>query len=205
MKMPKAMFNIGVYDSLPKDGDWHKAKYLIHEWYTNEDDIWTNDINDVLKHIKSRIIGSVEREEKDELQARDFIMQPNHKVLLKATGKNAYAGGDSKWHLVTGYMIDGGHSHLEEDEENLHKSVFMMFSWRGVDNDRGVSIRMNGDFCENLTFKNSDTGKSITPREAVDLIIGRTAVKQQKENKNGRHNDKKTDRRKVQKVRPIRD
>lgn len=198
MTWPKAMFSIEVYDP-PKKEDWHKARYLVH---ATEDGLWTDSLDDALQHIKSSIIKTVGEEISDEQSVNDFIMKPVGKVKLKAAGANQYAGGDSKWHTVTGYMIEDL-PYVDDEEE--HRSIFMMFTWEGKKNDRGVNVKISGKFADNLVFKDAESGRPLTAKEAVDTILGNTKPKQPKESKNGRHNDKKTDRRKVQKVRPVRD
>ena len=197
MTWPKGMFSIEVYDT-PKKGDWHKARYLVH---ATEDGMWTDNLDDALQHLRSWITKLVGEEVSEEQAINDFIMEPVGKVKLKATGGNRYAGGDSKWHTVTGYMIQDMNYYDEEDGATM----FMMFSMYGAKNDQGVTVRIDGNLSDNLTFKDVDSGRPLTAKEAVDTILGNTKPKQPKEKENGRHNDKKTDRRKVQKVRPVRD
>ena len=129
-------------------------------------------------------------------------MKPAGKIKLKATGVNRYAGGDSKWHTVTGYSIE---EHAYADPDDAYGSIFMMFTWEGKENNRGVCVKITEEHSDNLVFKDCNSGKSLTAKQAVDIILGNTKPKQPRENKNGRHNDKKTDRRKVQKVRTVRD
>lgn len=194
MTWPKAMFNIEVYDP-PKKGDWHKARYRVH---ATEDGLWTDSLDDALQHLRSFIIKHVGEEVSDEQLVNSFIMKPAGRVKLKAIqGK----GDDSKWHTVTGYMLQD--MNYYDDEEDA--TMFMMFPCGGVENSQGVTMRINGELSDDLIFKDSSSGKPLTAKEAVDIILGNVKPKQPREKKNGRHNDKKTDRRKVQKVRPVRD
>jgi len=194
MTWPKAMFNIEVYDP-PKKGDWHKARYCVH---TTEDGLWTDSLDDALQHLRSFIIKLVGEEVSDEQLISSFIMKPAGKVKLKSAAGNR---GDSKWHMITGYMLQDL-NYYDDDED---ATMFMMFSWNGVENDQGVTVRINGELSDGLMFKDFDSGRPLTAKEAVDIVLGNIKPKQPRENKNGRHNDKKADRRKVQKVRPVRD
>jgi len=194
MTWPKAMFNIEVYDP-PKKGDWHKAKYCVH---AREEGLWTDNLDDALQHLRSFIIKLVGEELSDDQLVDSFIMKPAGKVKLKALQGNAE---DSKWHTVTGYMLQDMNYYDDEDDATM----FMMFTSNGLENSQGVTVRINGELSDNLTFKDCNSGKPLTAKQAVDIILGNVKPKQPRENKNGRHNDKKTDRRKVQKVRPVRD
>lgn len=197
MTWPKAMFNIEVYDP-PKKGDWHKARYRVH---AKEDGLWTDNLDDAMQHLRSFIIKLVGEEISDDQLVDSFIMKPAGKVKLKATGNNQYAGGDSKWHTVTGYMLQDMNYYDDEDDATM----FMMFTCNGLENSQGVTVRINGELSDNLIFKDCSSGRPLTAKEAVDTILGNVKPKQPKEKENGRHNDKKADRREVQKVRPVRD
>jgi hypothetical protein len=193
MTWPKAMFNIEVYDH-PKKGDWHKAKYCVH---AREEGLWTDNLDDALQHLRSFIIKLVGEELSDDQLVGSFIMKPAGKVKLKALQGN---GEDSKWHTVTGYMLQD--INYYDDEEDA--TMFMMFTSNGLENSQGVTVRINGELSDNLTFKDCNSGKPLTAKQAVDIILGNVKPKQPTGNENGRHNDKKADRRKVQKVRPVR-
>ena len=197
MAWPKGMFSIEVYNP-PKKGDWHNARYLVH---TTEDGMWTDSLDDALNHLKSWITKIAGEDVTNEQSPSDFITKPVGRVKLKATGANKYAGGDTKWHNVTGYMLSDMNYYDDEDDATM----FMMFSMNGEENDQGITVRINGELSDNLMFKDFYSGRPLTAKEAVDIILGNTKPKQPKENKNGRHNDKKADRREVQKVRPVRD
>lgn len=188
------MFNIEVYDP-PKKGDWHKAKYCVH---AREEGLWTDNLDDALQHLRSFIIKLVGEELSDDQLVDSFIMKPAGKVKLKALQGN---GEDSKWHTVTGYMLQDMNYYDDEDDATM----FMMFTSNGLENNQGVTVRINGELSDNLTFKDCNSGKPLTAKQAVDIILGNVKPKQPRENKNGRHNNKKADRRKVQKVRPVRD
>lgn len=191
MTWPKAMFSIELYDP-PKKGDWHKAKYLVH---CPQDGLWTDSLDDALQHLRSFIVKITGEDVSDEQLVSSFIMKPVGKIKLKETKGNR---GDSKWHTVTGYMLQDLNYYDDDDDPTM----FMMFSLNGIENDQGVTVRINGELSDGLMFKDVSSGRPLTAKEAVDIILGNT---QQKEKKNGRHNDKKADRRKVQKVRPVRD
>lgn len=194
MAWPKGMFSIEVYDP-PKKGDWHKARYLVH---AIQDGLWTDNLDDALHHLRSFITKLVGDEISDEQLISSFIMKPAGKVRLKSTEGNRR---DSKWHIITGYMLQDLNYYDDDDDATM----FMMFSLNGIENDQGVTVRINGELSDGLMFKDFDSGRPLTAKEAVDIILGNSQPKQPREKKNGRHNDKKADRRKVQKVRPVRD
>jgi hypothetical protein len=196
MAWPKQVINIEMYD-IPRKGDWHKERYRVN---CSEGGIWTDSLNDALEYVKAQAIRVMGNPENDNDLMEEIRMKPKGKVLLKAIGNNRYAGGDSKWHLVTSY-IESDTSLFDDDR----KQIFAMFTWKGEKDSAGVDITDHEGPSQNLTFKDSDTGRSLTATEAIEIITGNTKVKQQKEKKDGRHNNKKANRRKVQKVRAVRD
>jgi hypothetical protein len=196
MAWPKQVISIEMYD-VPRKGDWHKERYRV---LCSEGGFWTDSLDDALDYAKQQAIRVMGRPDDDDDIMKEIVMKPKGKVLLKAVGNDRYAGGDSKWHIVTGY-IESDTSFYDDDRTQ----IFAMFTWKGEKDSAGVNIVDNEEQSKGLAFKDSNTGRSLTAAEAIEIITGNTKVKQQKEKKNGRHNDKKTDRRKVQKVRPVRD
>jgi hypothetical protein len=93
---------------------------------------------------------------------------------------------------VTSY-IESDTSPFDDDR----KQTFAMFTWKGEKDSTGVDILDHEGPSQNLVFMDSDAGRSLTAAEAIEIITGNTEVKQQKEKKDGRHNNKKANRRKV--------
>jgi hypothetical protein len=196
MAWPKQVINIEMYD-VPRKGDWHKERYRVHG---SDGGIWTDSLDDALEYVKKQAIRVMGNPENDVDPIEEIRMKPKGKVLLKSIGKPGYVGWDSKWHLVTSY-IESDTSLFDDDR----KHIFAMFTWKGEKDSAGVDIADHEGPSQKLVFKDSDTGRSLTAAEAIEIITGNTKIKQQKEKKDGRHNNKKTNRRKVQKVRAVRD
>ena len=70
----------------------------------------------------------------------ETIEKPKGKVYIKATGANRFMGGDSNWHLVTGYEFEKGLSSQPKDV----KSIRATFTWRGERNGMGVGLDSDG-------------------------------------------------------------
>jgi hypothetical protein len=144
--------------------------------------------------MKTEAVAAVNRHEDLDEEFKEMRMKPKGKVLLKSTAANQYVGGDSKWHLITGYIEGDDHSILGDE------SIFVTFAWNGEKDERGIDLPLDGNI-SNLIFKRGTiSGETITPKQAVDIITGReekNKKQKQKEKAHGRHNNKKTDRRKV--------
>lgn len=184
----KLTLDVEVYND-PKKGDWHQAKYLVR----GIDDVyWTNDITSVLRYLEEDL-ERIEEEQSGQDPFKEFRLKPNGKVFLRATGANRYSGGDSKWHLVTGYIHGTEESPFGED------FIYATFTWNGEKNGVGVDLSLKERECKNLEFRlGSSRGQPITEQQAVDIIVGREPKKKENKtkgkSKNGRHNNKKADR-----------
>jgi|688.fasta_scaffold07808_4 hypothetical protein len=183
----KRVLSLDIYD-VPKK---NKTKYVVR----GPDCIYsTNDIDEVLEKIRTEAVGEVDSNKDLDDGFKDLRMKPKGKVLLKAKTSNQYAGGDSKWHLVTGYIEGDDYSILGDE------SIFVTFAWNGEKDERGIDLPLDGKI-SNIIFKRGTiSGEEITAKQAVDIITGREEKNKKqkpKEKAHGRHNNKKADRRKV--------
>lgn len=102
------------------------------------------------------------------------IEKANGKVYIKATGANRYMGGDSNWHLITGYEYE---KELTGSQPKDVKEIRATFTWQGKRNGIGVSIYSDGGewLGGNLPLvakKDSPSGQPITLQHAYKIITG---------------------------------
>ena len=91
----------------------------------------------------------------------EAIEKPKGKVYIKATGANRYMGGDSNWHLITGYKPEKGVG----SQPNDVKSIFATFTWRGERNGMGVTLDSDGGAW-------NDTPSKRDERDRINKALG---------------------------------
>ena len=125
----------------------------------------------------------------------ETIEKPKGKVYIKATGANRYMGGDSNWHLITGYEYEKG---LTGSQPKDVKEIRATFTWKGERNGIGVSLYSDGgEWLHNpskrdemnqiykklglnppppgpnlVAKKDSSSGQPITLQQAYKIITG---------------------------------
>jgi hypothetical protein len=187
IKDNRSVIILEIYD-IPKKG---KSKYVIR----GIDSVYsTNDIDHAIERMKIEAVEEAYKHEDLDEDFKEMTMKPKGKVLLKSTAANQYVGGDSKWHLITGYIKGDDYSILGDE------SIFVTFAWNGEKDERGIDLPLDGKI-SNIIFKRGTiSGEEITAKQAVDIITGREEKNKKqkpKEKAHGRHNNKKADRRKV--------